>query len=342
MSKFEVTANGRVATEILVGPALVDEPVLPVRSGRQQAVILTQPGMPRAIAERVAASLDEPRTILELPDRDEAKRWEVVAELYEALAGLGVGRHDTIVGVGGGALTDVAGFVAATWLRGIEAVYVPTTMLAAVDAAIGGKTGINLAGKNLVGAFAHPAKVVVDTDVLDALPLTIKREGWAEAIKTGFIADPDLVQLFVDSPEDPPTEEIVRRSIAVKADVVSEDFTETGRRMILNFGHTIGHAVEIVQGISHGEAVSIGMVAAAELSRDKFGFVFPVKATLASLGLPVVAEADLKAVEHLVWLDKKRDSAGLQMVLLAQIGVPQIVHVTADDLALGLAAIGLA
>lgn len=342
MSKFEVTASGRVATEILVGPALIDEPVLPARSGREQVVILTQPGTPRALAERVAARLDEQHTILELPDRDEAKRWEVVAELYESLAGMWVGRHDTIVGIGGGALTDVAGFVAATWLRGIEAVYVPTTMLAAVDAAIGGKTGINLAGKNLVGAFAHPARVVVDTDVLDALPRPIKREGWAEAIKTGFIADPALVELFVASPEDPPTEEIVRRSIAIKADVVSEDFTETGRRIILNFGHTIGHAVEMVQGISHGEAVSIGMVAAAELSRNKFGFDFPVKATLASLGLPVAAEADLKAVEHLVWLDKKRDSTGLQMVLLAEIGVPQIVHVTVDDLALGLAAIGLA
>ena len=341
MSRFEVLTNGVLATEVVAGPGLAAQPVLPDRSGRHQVVVLTQPGTPRMIADGVAATLEVEHTIVELPDRDGAKRWELVAELYESLARLGVGRHDTIVGVGGGALTDVAGFVASTWLRGIEAVYVPTTVLGAIDAAIGGKTGINLAGKNLVGTFTHPARVVVDTDVLDALPVGIKREGWAEAIKAGFIADPDLVSLFEQFPENPPMGEIVDRAIAVKVDVVNGDFRETGQRMILNFGHTIGHGVEIAQGISHGEAVAIGIVAAADLSRRKYGFDYPMRDVLSALGLPVSSTADRRQVEELIWLDKKRDANGLKMVLLEDVGSPRIDYVTPDEVALGLAAIGL-
>ncbi len=342
MSRFEVIAGGELATEVVVGPGQTHEPVLRERSGRRQVVVLTQPGIPRSIADRVIAQAQCQHTVIELPDRDAVKRWEVVADVYASLADIGVGRHDTIVGVGGGALTDVAGFVASTWLRGVEAVYVPTTMLGAVDASIGGKTGINLAGKNLVGTFSHPTRVVVDTDVLDSLPIEIKREGWAEAIKAGFIADPAIVELFEASPEDPPTIEIVERSIAVKIDVVNDDFRESGRRMILNFGHTIGHGVEIAQGISHGHAVAIGMVAAAELSSRKYGFDYPMRETLAALGLPIVADTERRRVEELIWLDKKRDAQGLKMVLLQAVGSPSIEYVTADDLATGLSAIGLA
>lgn len=341
MSRFEVLANGVIATEVVVGPGLATQTVLPARAGRHQVVLLTQPGTPRIIAEGVASRLGIQHAIVELPDRDEAKRWELVAELYESLAQSGVGRHDTIIGVGGGALTDVAGFVASTWLRGVEAVYVPTTVLGAVDAAIGGKTGINLAGKNLVGTFAHPARVVVDTDVLDALPIEIKREGWAEAIKTGFIADPKLVSVFEQSPENPPMVEVVDRAIAVKVDVVNDDFREAGRRMILNFGHTIGHGVEIAGGISHGEAVAIGMVAAAAVSRHKYGFEYPMRELLVALGLPVTSTAERSQVEELIWLDKKRDATGLKMVLVEDVGSPRIDYVTPDEVDLGLSAIGL-
>jgi 3-dehydroquinate synthase len=342
VSRFEVLANDVIATEVVVGPGLAAQPVIPDRAGRRQVVVLTQPGTPRIIADGVASRLGIEHTIVELPDRDGAKRWELVAELYESLARLGVGRQDTIVGVGGGALTDVAGFVASTWLRGIEAVYVPTTVLGAIDAAIGGKTGINLAGKNLVGTFTHPARVVVDTDLLDALPVGIKREGWAEAIKAGFIADPDLVLLFEQFPENPPMVEVVERAIAVKVDVVNTDFRESGQRMILNFGHTIGHGVEIAQGISHGEAVAIGMVAAADLSWRKYGFEYPMRDVLSALGLPVASTADRRRVEELIWLDKKRDAKGLKMVLLEAVGSPRIDYVSGDEVGAGLDAIGLA
>lgn len=341
MSRFEVLAHGALATEIVAGPGLTRQPVLPDRPGRHQVVVFTQPGTPRLIADGVAARLGVEHTVIELPDRDVAKRWGLVAELYESLAQRGMGRHDTIIGIGGGALTDVAGFVASTWLRGIEAVYVPTTVLGAIDAAIGGKTGINLAGKNLVGTFTHPGRVVVDTDILDALPVGLKREGWAEAIKAGFIADPELVALFEQFPENPPMVEVVDRAIAVKVDVVNRDFREAGQRMILNFGHTIGHGVEIAEGLSHGEAVAIGMVAAAELSTRKYGFDYPMSDVLGSMGLPVFSTADRSRVEELIWLDKKRDAKGLKMVLLDAVGSPRIDYVTQDEVAGGLAAIGL-
>lgn len=341
MTTFQVTAHGRVATEIFVGPGVSEGPILPERQDRRKTVFLAQPGVPLALAQRLSGRLGGAGTTFEIPDRDEAKRWEVVAQIQADMADLAMGRHDTVVGVGGGAATDLAGFVAATWMRGIEAVYVPTTLLGAVDAAVGGKTGINLGGKNLVGAFAHPSRVIVDTDLLDQLPLAIKREGWAEAVKTGFIADPQLVRIFEESPGNPPTAEIVERSIGVKSQVVSEDFTETGRRMILNFGHTIGHGVEFAQRLSHGEAVSIGMVAAAAISKERYGFDYPMARTLESLGLPTAASADRAAVERLIWLDKKRDAQGIKMILVSGIGQPHIDYVTADEMAVGLAAIGL-
>ena len=169
-------------------------PILPERSGRAKVAVLTQPGAvmhaQRVVGSLVSAGGLDGRLRV-LPDRDAAKSIEVLAEVYRWLAEIGIGRHDTIVGVGGGAVTDLAGFAAATWLRGVESVLVPTTLLAAVDASIGGKTGINIGGKNLVGAFWHPAAVLVDIDVLDRLPEAVRREGLAEAFKAGLIADPD-------------------------------------------------------------------------------------------------------------------------------------------------------
>lgn len=342
MSTISVHADGQIATDVVVADDAVASFALPERAAREQVVVLAQPGEARSVARRVVANIPYDVSMIELPDRDAAKTWSVVADIQHQMAELGMGRHDTIVGVGGGAATDVAGFVAATWMRGIEAVYVPTTLLAAVDAAVGGKTGINLAGKNLVGSFAHPTRVVVDTAILDALPLAIKREGWSEAIKTGFIADEELVRIFEQNPENPPTAEIVERSIRVKAEVVSADFKEGGRRKILNFGHTIGHGVEFAQGCSHGEGVAIGMVAAAAISRERFGWDYPMAETLGALGLPSAATAHREDVDRLVHLDKKRTAAGIGMVLLSDIATPEIVTVTDAELAIGYEAIALA
>ena len=183
--------------EVLIGPGVFGQ-FLPDRPGRSLVAVLGQPGSARAArrAGRTLAAAGLGGEVRIVPDREEAKTLAVAEGVYEWLIGLGLGRDDTLLAVGGGALTDLAGFVAATYLRGIEAVYCPTTLLAAVDASIGGKTGVNLGGKNLIGVFRQPTRVVVDTDLLAALPGPLKKEGLAEALKAGLVGDPDLVALL--------------------------------------------------------------------------------------------------------------------------------------------------
>jgi 3-dehydroquinate synthase len=214
--------------------------------------------------------------LAEVPDAENAKRVEVAAFCWGVMGQTDFTRTDAVIGLGGGATTDLAGFVAATWLRGVDVVQVPTTVLAMVDAAVGGKTGINTAeGKNLVGAFHAPRAVLCDLELLDALPKNEILAGFAEIVKCGFIAEPeilDIIESDVDAVTDPTTPEfrrVVELSIAVKARVVGEDFTEQGLREILNYGHTLGHAIEHAERYQwrHGAAVAIGMVFAAELSR---------------------------------------------------------------------------
>jgi 3-dehydroquinate synthase len=279
-----------------------------------------------------------------LPDGEAAKDLAVAADLYRWLADVGVGRRDLLVGVGGGTVTDVAGFAAATWLRGIEVVHVPTTLLGAVDAAVGGKTGVNLDGKNLVGAFHHPSRVVIDIDVLDALPAALRRDGLAEALKTGLIGDRHLVEVLEAGGERADLAEVVRRSVAVKAAVVERDFREAGEREILNYGHTIGHAIEVATGIRHGEAVAIGMVAAGRASALLAGFTEEDRQRdlVAGLGLPTTAAgAPRERIVELAALDKKRGRSGLRMVLLAAVGEPRVLPVDSATVDAALQAIGV-
>lgn len=332
------------ASRVSIGRGMPDR-LLPLRSGRERAVVITQSPVAH-IAHNVCAKLEAEVSVvdlLEVPDRDEAKSWRVVADLYDRLAELNLGRHDTVVGVGGGAVTDLAGFVAATWLRGIESVMVPTTLLGAVDASVGGKTGINHAGKNLVGAFWHPSVVAVDLDVLDELPDALRLEGTAEIVKAGFIADPTILSEYERHGIDAALDVVVPKAIAVKAEVVTEDFRESDRRAILNFGHTLGHGVEVIAGIPHGHAVAIGMVAAGAISASRYGFDGSSLTELVfSLGLPVAA-ADLsrQAVLDKVARDKKRTADGVRMVLLRNIADVVVEPVTAEELDLGLRTIGI-
>jgi 3-dehydroquinate synthase len=340
-----ITRNGEPVSEIVVGRRLLDhaDEVLPRRFGRRRVALLAQPST-APLAERLATALDLTAAVKVVPDRDDAKSLAVVEDVYRWLIGLRLTRSDTVLGVGGGALTDVAGFVAATYLRGVESVLVPTTLLAAVDAAIGGKTGVNVAGKNLVGAFHHPTRVVVDLDVLDDLPLALRREGAAEALKAGLIADPDLVERYEAEGIDAPLDFVVDRAIAVKAAIVSEDIRETGIRAVLNYGHTVGHAVEIAAGIPHGHGVAIGMVAAGSAAEDRFGFADAERqrAVIAHLGLPVTAPAlSTPDVMDLVAVDKKRDGSGLRMVLLERIGSARVDYVDDATVAKALAAVGI-
>lgn len=332
-------------TEVLVGRG-IPSPLLPEREERRRAAILTQPAAtPRAleIAALTRAGQVEVE-VIGLPDRDEAKTLDVAASVYEALARFGLARADTVVAVGGGSATDLAGFVAGTWLRGVEAVHFPTTLLGAVDAAIGGKTGVNLAGKNLVGVIWHPTRVSIDIEILEKLPVPLLKEGMAEALKTGLVGDPGLCRVLVEKGLDTDLEEVVLRSVKVKSAFVDQDERERGVRAFLNFGHTIGHAVEYASSLSHGESVSVGMVAAAEISRHLLGFERSdlVRHALRSMDLPTHVDGlDSARVRDLLRHDKKRDQHGMRMVLLQDLGVPVLHSVAPEEVEIGLGAVGL-
>ena len=332
-------------TDVVIMNGLSD-PVIPNRESRRRVVILTQP----AAADRaslIRERLEQQNLTVEvvlLPDKDEAKTLEVAGSVYHGLVKFGLGRDDTVIGVGGGSVTDLAGFVAGTWLRGVEVIHFPTTLLGSVDASIGGKTGVNLAGKNLVGVIWHPSRVIVDVELLGGLPTYLKREGMAEIYKSGLVGDPELATVIASLGLDAPLDDVVRRAIAVKALLVSEDDREHGVRAYLNFGHTIGHAIEFASPFSHGESVSLGMIAASRVSERLLGFTKAdtIRSTLASMGLPTTTSGlDASRVQDLLKMDKKRDGEGLRMVLLKDISEPQLDHVGQDDLRVGLSAVGL-
>lgn len=331
-------------TEVVIGTGLPAS-LLPKRDNRRRAAVLTQPG-PTDLAMDVSRRLERDGLkceVIGLPDREHAKTLGVAASVYEALARFGLARHDTVVGVGGGTVTDLAGYVAGTWLRGVEVVHFATTLLGAVDASIGGKTGVNVAGKNLVGVFWHPTRVVIDVDQLGRLPGYLIREGMAEAYKAGLVGDAGLSALIGSEGMGAPLEDVVERAVRVKAAIVDADSTEQGVRATLNFGHTIGHAVEYASALSHGESVGLGMIAAAAISERRVGFTGTgmIEDTVDSLGLPTRVEGlEVARVLDLLAMDKKRDAAGLRMVLLEDIEKPVMTHVDRSDIAVGLSAIG--
>ncbi|WP_048821240.1 3-dehydroquinate synthase family protein, partial [Streptomyces ipomoeae] len=252
--------------EVLVGRQLLGE-LGGLIGGKAKRVAVIHPEALGETGEALRADLAEQgyeAVAIQVPNAEEAKTAEVAAYCWKALGQSGFTRTDVIVGVGGGATTDLAGFVAATWLRGVRWIAIPTTVLAMVDAAVGGKTGINTAeGKNLVGSFHPPAGVLCDLAALESLPVNDYVSGLAEIIKAGFIADPVILDLIEADPQaartpaGPHTAELIERSIRVKAEVVSGDLKESGRREILNYGHTLAHAIEKNERYKwrHGAAV---------------------------------------------------------------------------------------
>jgi 3-dehydroquinate synthase len=322
---------------VIIGSGLLGE-LGELVGSRHRVAILHQPVLAQT-AEAIRHHLSEKGVDahrIELPDAEAGKDLQVVAFLWEVLGRIGIDRKDAIVSLGGGAATDVAGFAAATWLRGVDIVHVPTTLLAMVDAAIGGKTGINTdAGKNLVGAFHQPAAVVVDLAVLQTLPPNELVAGMAEVVKAGFIADPVILEMIEADPQaavDPSgviLPELIRRAIAVKATVVAADERESALREILNYGHTLAHAIERRERYRwrHGAAVSVGLVFAAELARLT-GRLDSATAqrhrdVLVALGLPVTYDAD--ALPELLGYmagDKKTRSGVLRFVVLDGLAKP--------------------
>jgi 3-dehydroquinate synthase len=335
-----ITVGGEATYDVVIGHGLA--PQLPSLVAGATTVLLIMDPHVAATAAPILETLQAAglTVIVEtVPDGEQAKALDTVATLWDVLGTARLTRSDAVVAVGGGAITDVAGFVAATWLRGIRVVHVPTTLLAMVDAAIGGKTGINTAaGKNLVGSFHPPAGVLVDLDVLTTLPDAQWVNGMAEVVKAGFIADPVILDLIESDPAGASsargehTNELIERSIRVKADVVSGDLKEAGPREFLNYGHTLGHAIEQVENyqMPHGHAVSIGMIFAAALGRHTGRLDDATsdrhRAMLERVGLPTSYRAGAFAeLLDVMRIDKKARGAVQRFVVLEGLGSPAIL-----------------
>ncbi|GAA4094490.1 MULTISPECIES: 3-dehydroquinate synthase [Actinomadura] len=334
--------------DVVIGTGVLGELPALLGEGVRTVAVVHAEGLPE-IARPVCGALEQAGLIvhaLPVPDGEAAKEVGVLAGLWSRFAQLGMTRSDAVVGVGGGATTDLAGFAAASWLRGVRVVLLPTTLLGMVDAAVGGKTGINIPeGKNLVGAFHPPAGVLCDLATLVTVPRQDYVSGLAEVIKAGFIADPKILDLVEDdpegaaSPDGPHTRELVERSVRVKAAVVSADLKESGLREILNYGHTLGHAIEKVEEyrFRHGHAVAIGMVYAAELARLAgrlpADLVARHRSVLASVGLPTAYRADAwPRLRAAMSIDKKARGATLRFVVLDGLAEPGRLEAPAEDL----------
>ncbi|WP_405216349.1 3-dehydroquinate synthase [Agrococcus sp. Ld7] len=325
--------------DVHVGRGILVERLQQQLDGVQRLLVVHQPAMSR-IADHLKASLDVEVLLAEVPDAEEAKRIEVAQFLWQIMGQADFTRSDAVLGLGGGAVTDLAGFVGATWLRGVRVVQVPTSVLGMVDAAVGGKTGINTEqGKNLVGAFHHPAAVIADLELVDSLPRNELLTGFAEIVKAGFIADPRILELLeteLDASTDPTTPqfaEIVARSIEVKVRAVAKDFRDTGEREFLNYGHTLGHAIEHNERYRwrHGAAVSIGMVFAAELSRLAGRLPERVvdqhREILGSLELPMTYPVGRwQTLLASMRKDKKTRGSMLRYVVLDDVAKPRILE----------------
>ncbi len=353
MTRTVIRVDGAAPYDVVVGQTLASQLPELVGEGVQRVAVIYADGL----TDLVEGVLDvlRPRYDvlgLGLPDGESAKTAAVTAECWESLGRAGFTRSDAVVTFGGGATTDLGGFVAATWLRGVRLVHVPTTLLAMVDAAVGGKTGINTgSGKNLVGSFHEPAGVLCDLDLLATLPHAELAAGLGEVVKCGFIADPRILEvvegtapgaLTADSAE---LRELVERSIRVKAAVVSADLKEAGGsdrhpgREVLNYGHTLAHAVEREEGyaIRHGEAVALGCVFVAELAA-RAGSLAPEvverhRTAFGRVGLPTsyTGPASYDDLRGAMSVDKKARGSQLRFVVLDDVARPRVLAGPDED-----------
>jgi 3-dehydroquinate synthase len=283
---------------------------------------------PKSIASKYRLKESSSIKVFITPEGENQKSLNVLDKVWSKCAAEGIARADAIIGIGGGATTDLAGFAASSWLRGITWYAFPTSLAGMVDAAIGGKTGINArSGKNLIGSFYSPAGVLIDLAFLNTLPKRDISAGMAEVIKCGFITDYKILNLAQEDELD--YQQLISRSIKVKADVVSKDFKESKLREILNYGHTLGHAIEKNSGykLRHGEAVSIGMVFAAELSRQLAGLsddaVLLHRELLRNFDLPISYPSNkFKSLLALLANDKKVKNSKLRFIGISKIGKP--------------------
>jgi 3-dehydroquinate synthase len=330
----------------VIGRGLLND-IAPHLEGAQK-VLLVSPSALSATSEVLKYALESSGyevLIAEVPAGEDAKRIEVASFCWKLMGQADFNRNDCVIGLGGGSTTDLAGFVAANWLRGVRLYLVPTTLLGMVDAAIGGKTGVNTAeGKNLVGSFHLPTKVFVDLDTLRTLPRNELLAGMAEVVKYGFIEDESMLDLVLedDSATDidsPVFADLITRSILIKERITTADFRESGEREVLNYGHTLGHAIEHAERYKwrHGAAISIGMVFAAELSqlsgKLSASDVDKHRAVFSKLGLPMTYPADkFEQLLATMQRDKKTRGGTLRFIVLERIGKPTILSAPTNEL----------
>lgn len=352
MSTTTISVTGDDPYDITIGRDILDGVSAALSANVRKILVIHPPTLAARAAElrdRLLSDTENgPREVLlaEVPDAEQGKRVEVAAFCWQVMGQADFTRSDAVVGYGGGAVTDLAGFVAATWLRGVQLVQVPTTVLGLVDASVGGKTGINTAeGKNLVGAFWAPRAVIGDLDELGSLSPNEATAGYAEVVKAGFIWSPEILDIIEADPAravDTTTEEFrrtVELAIDMKARVVSEDFREAGQREILNYGHTLGHAIEHAERYRwrHGAAISIGMLYAAELSRLAGRLPDAAaerhRTVLESLGLPTAYRAGAwPQLLATMQRDKKSRGGMLRFILLDDIAKPTVLQAPDESL----------
>jgi 3-dehydroquinate synthase len=342
---------GERSYDILIGRGLLSqaaEHLRPLKLGKR-GVIITDTNVEPRYARVVRDALSKggcTAEVLDVPAGEASKSLRQANRLFEKLPSLGLDRHSFVIALGGGVVGDLAGFVAASYLRGVALVQIPTSLLAQVDSSVGGKTGVNLPqGKNLVGAFYQPKLVLADTDTLATLPERELRSGFAEVIKHGAIRDAAFFEwlereyknVFALDPK--AVAHVVRRCCEIKAEVVSADERESGPRAILNFGHTIGHAMEALSeyvGVLHGEAIAMGMCCGAQLSVKRSGFneseAKRLNDLIAASGLPTRLGDSFKLEELLAaaHLDKKALNGKLRFVLLKRLGEAVVSDAVTD------------
>ena len=361
-SRLELELEGR-PYQIVVGDGLLDDlgAQVPLPLHARRALVVTQPPVTaHGYTARVVTALGSAGLevhVHEVSDGEGAKSPADLAGLWDACATWPLGRDDLIVALGGGVVGDLAGFAAASWMRGVALLQVPTTLLAMVDASIGGKTGINLPhGKNLVGAFHQPIAVAADPSVLATLPERLRVEGVAEIVKAGLIADATLLERIERDPEGTRRGDVellrslVLRAAGIKARIVAADEREAGERAHLNLGHTYGHVLETLAGYGtylHGEAVSVGLIVAlevgVELGRTPSTLAERTRACLAAVGLPTTVPTLEREAVHATMARDKKARDGVRMVLLEDVGRPVLEPVgrrTLDTVLDRLEAIG--
>jgi len=341
---------GKESYDIQIENGLLDRLGAAVRTitGAQRIAVITDDTVDALYGDRMEKSLEKAGLVcrrIAIPAGEQSKNLTVLSDVYDQMSAFGMTRSDAVVTFGGGVPGDLGGFAAATYLRGIPFIQVPTTILAQVDSSVGGKVAVDLpSGKNLVGNFYQPLAVFIDPELLHSLPMRFQHDGLAEAIKYGCIRDAELFSLFerMRGDADIPAhiEQIIYRCCSIKAVVVAHDEKDTGERMILNFGHTLGHAIEKLYGYgtyTHGEAVAAGMVMLTRqtevLGLTEAGTAERISNVLQKFSLPVRIKASTEALLPQIGHDKKKRGNSITLIILDRLGECRLLPLASADLA---------